>query len=59
MRHLLLPLVLASLAAAATAQAQSLELRGAHGQTAIVSAETLATLPRATIQFSAHGVSHI
>ena len=59
MRHLLLPLVLASLAAAATAQAQSLELRGAHGQTAIVSAETLATLPRVTIQFSAHGVSHV
>lgn len=70
MRLLLLPLMLAAFAAcpvsaqsdvqpAENPATQSLALIGADGLTVPLSREAIAALPRVTITFDAHGVSHV
>ena len=59
MRFLALPLMFAALGLAHPAAAQSLVLVGTSGERVELSAEALAALPRVTIQFAAHGVTHV
>lgn len=59
MRFLILPLVMTLGMATVPASAQTLALTGSDGRTAELSAETIAALPRVTITFDAHGVSHV
>ena len=59
MRALALSLVAAALACAAPAAAQSVALTGLEGQRMDLSAEALQALPRVTLSFDAHGVTHV
>lgn len=59
MRAFALSLVLVALSIATPAGAQSVALTGLAGQRLDLSAEAVASLPRAAIAFDVHGVAHV